>query len=151
MHKDLAVCSTHLYLGEKMPEFLIQWTIYARSNNTAVCVVSTCTPMHCATDTEILSIFCWASYCIKTHEKTDSLRKHWQAHSAKYSRQWQECRQISHLHVRLNIHYLSSYPLTSHITSCSDLCESQMVTLATGDCKKPIETVLQCAITEQIN
>lgn len=61
------------------------------------------------------------------------------------------CRRISQLYVRLNIHYQSSYPLTSHITSCSDLCEGQMVTLATGDSKKPRKTVLQCAITGQIN
>lgn len=33
----------------------------------------------------------------------------------------------------------------------SDLCRDQMVTLATGDNKKPGETVLQCAITREIN
>lgn len=32
-----------------------------------------------------------------------------------------------------------------------DLCRGQMVTLATGDNKDPGETVLQCAITREIN
>lgn len=74
-----------------------------------------------------------------------------QTHGDRYFRLWWNFRKIVQLHVRLGNPYQSSYPLTSPITPCLDLCKGQMVTLATGDSKKPRKTVLQCAITGEIN
>lgn len=54
--------------------------------------------------------------------------------------------------MRLSNHHQSSYPLTLPRTSCSDLCEGQMVTLATGDSKKPRDSFTMCNYgTDKLN
>lgn len=90
LHKDLAVCSIHLHFGKEMPEFLIQWTIYARWSNTEVCMLPTCTPMRSTmckkkkrNDTKSLLTSWWASYCRKAPLRLTTLARssntRWQA------------------------------------------------------------------------